>query len=126
MYEIDELGLNEAWKWIKDLKAEGTTNTLGAIRFALSDMNTEAIYLLSDGRPDQAPRQILSQVQLTKRIPIHAISFNCNDTEANRFLHKLATETGGRYHFFSETFWTADPNGPAPYEVVQSFLILRL
>lgn len=39
--------------WIDGLNAEGSTNTLAALRFALADPATEAIYLLSDGRPDQ-------------------------------------------------------------------------
>lgn len=39
--------------WIDGLIAEGSTNTLAAIRFALADSTTEAIYLLTDGRPDQ-------------------------------------------------------------------------
>jgi hypothetical protein len=39
--------------WIDGLNAEGSTNTLGALRFALADSATEAIYLLTDGRPDQ-------------------------------------------------------------------------
>lgn len=118
MVEVDEYSLNDAWKWIKSLSAQGTTNTLAAIRFALSDIRTEAIYLLTDGRPDQAPRQILSQVQLAKKVPIHVISFNCNDPEANHFLHQLANETGGRYHYFNENYWSADPNGPLPFEVI--------
>lgn len=39
--------------WIDGLNAEGSTNTLGAIRFALADTGTEGVYLLTDGRPDQ-------------------------------------------------------------------------
>jgi hypothetical protein len=39
--------------WIDGLHAEGSTNTLAAIRFALADSDTEGIYLLTDGRPDQ-------------------------------------------------------------------------
>ena len=39
--------------WIDGLFAEGSTNTLGALRFALADSETEGIYLLTDGRPDQ-------------------------------------------------------------------------
>ena len=39
--------------WIDELYAEGSTNTLAALRFALADTVTEAIYLLTDGRPDQ-------------------------------------------------------------------------
>lgn len=39
--------------WIDGLYAEGSTNTLAALRFALADAATEGIYLLTDGRPDQ-------------------------------------------------------------------------
>lgn len=53
MIEVDDYSLQSAFDWIYSLNAQGSTNTLGAIRFALNDLNTEAIYLLSDGRPDQ-------------------------------------------------------------------------
>ena len=53
MVEVDEFNMKNALDWINSLNAQGSTNTLGAIRFALGDLNTEAIYLLSDGRPDQ-------------------------------------------------------------------------
>lgn len=53
MVDVDEHGIQSALSWIQSLYAQGTTNTLAAIRFALNDVNTEAIYLLSDGRPDQ-------------------------------------------------------------------------
>lgn len=124
MVEVDEINIKSALEWINSLSAYGSTNTLAAIRFALSDFNTEAIYLLSDGRPDQEPRQILSQVHLNTKIPIHTISFNCNDSEANKFLGKLAEETNGRYHYFNESGWNADPHGPIPYQVSLKNLIL--
>ena len=44
----------------------------------------------------QPPSSILAQVQLLNPVPIHTISFNCADTEANQFLCQLAAETGGR------------------------------
>lgn len=34
-------------------KAGGSTNTLGALSLALAAEDTEAVYLLTDGRPDQ-------------------------------------------------------------------------
>lgn len=53
MVEVDEYNMTSAFDWISQLTANGTTNTLAALRYALSDPNTEAIYLLTDGRPDQ-------------------------------------------------------------------------
>ena len=52
----------------------------------------EALYLLTDGRPDQPPEMILSHI--SPNIPIHPISFNCADEEANRFVYSsLFTHT---------------------------------
>ena len=74
----------------------------GAIKYALADPSTEGIYLLTDGRPDHPPKSVLAQVTLQISVPVHAISFNCADAEANRFLCQLAQNTKGRYHYFSE------------------------
>ena len=52
MVEVNEQNLQGAWSWIKGLTCKGSTNTLAALRCALGDPQTEAIYLLSDGRPD--------------------------------------------------------------------------
>lgn len=57
-------------------------------------------------------------MHLNTKVPVHTISFNCNDSEANKFLSRLASETNGRYHYFNENGWDADPNGPIPYQVI--------
>ena len=57
-------------------------------------------------------------------MPIHTISFNCNDTEANKFLSQLARETNGRYHYFNENDWDADPDGAVPYLVCCIFIFI--
>lgn len=49
-------------------------------------------------------------------VPVHAISFNCNDKEANEFLFDLAKATGGRYHYFSEK--GKDLDQPESWEVI--------
>uniref|UniRef100_F6VLB0 VWFA domain-containing protein n=1 Tax=Ciona intestinalis TaxID=7719 RepID=F6VLB0_CIOIN len=112
--DVTEQNLLNAWNWVKDIGVGGSTNTLAAIRIALSDPHTHAIYLLTDGRPDQNPRSILAQVQLQHPVPIHTIAFNCNDHDANKFLYQLSSDTGGRYHNFSTNGSLAD--GPPPFE----------
>ncbi|XP_076807901.1 von Willebrand factor A domain-containing protein 3B-like isoform X2 [Clavelina lepadiformis] len=112
--DVTEQNLLNAWSWIKDIGVGGSTNTLAALRIALSDPHTHAIYLLTDGRPDQQPRSILAQVQLQHPVPIHTIAFNCNDLEANKFLHQLSSDTGGRYHNFTSN--GSMPDAPPPFE----------
>ncbi|KAM9388299.1 von Willebrand factor A domain-containing protein 3B [Phaethornis superciliosus] len=99
--EVNEENLQDAWLWIKGLEVGGSTNTLRALQIALADTDTEAIYLLTDGRPDQPPETILIQVHLQRKIPIHTVSFNCDDIEANKFLYELSTETGGRFRYYN-------------------------
>ncbi|XP_068779632.1 von Willebrand factor A domain-containing protein 3B [Struthio camelus] len=105
--EVNEENLQDAWLWIKGLEVGSSTNTLKALQIALADTDTQAIYLLTDGRPDQPPQTILTEVRLHHKIPIHTVSFNCDDTEANKFLHELATETGGRFHYYN--IYLTDP-----------------
>ncbi|KAL8616726.1 hypothetical protein ACOMHN_017764 [Nucella lapillus] len=100
--DVNEQSLQSAWKWVQELTCWGSTNTYAAIQTALSDPHTQAIYLLTDGRPDQTAKTILTQVQMQKQVPIHTISFNCHDNDANHFLHDLAHATGARYHRYSQ------------------------
>ena len=51
--------LRVAQAWVRALRCEGTTNTLAALRLALTDPNTRAVYLLTDGRPDQVQDLVL-------------------------------------------------------------------
>ncbi|NWV04549.1 VWA3B protein, partial [Ptilonorhynchus violaceus] len=99
--EVNEESLHDAWLWIKGLEAGSSTNTLKALQIALADTDTQAVYLLTDGRPDQPPQVILSEVQLHCKIPIHTVSFNCDDIEANKFLYELSTKTEGRFHYYN-------------------------
>ncbi|XP_038055504.1 von Willebrand factor A domain-containing protein 3B-like [Patiria miniata] len=118
MVEVNESSLQSAWQWVRNLSISGSTNTLAALKTALGDVNTQAVYLLTDGRPDHPSKTILAQVQLQKAIPIHTISFNCNDREANDFLALLAADSGGRYHYYSDELLGISPDisGPQPYE----------
>ncbi|XP_074464528.1 von Willebrand factor A domain-containing protein 3B isoform X2 [Larus michahellis] len=120
--EVNEENLQDAWLWIKGLEAGSSTNTLKALQVAFADTDTQAIYLLTDGRPDQPPQIILVQVQLHRKIPIHTVSFNCDDTEANKFLYKLSTETGGRFHYYN--IYLTDPDA-AEFIVSEDIHLLK-
>ncbi|PVD34305.1 hypothetical protein C0Q70_05576 [Pomacea canaliculata] len=105
LVDVNERSLQSAWTWIQGLTCWGSTNTYSAVQTALADICTQAIYLLTDGRPDQVKftaKVNHCAVQMQKKVPIHTISFNCDDTEANQFLYDLAQATEGRYHYFSE------------------------
>ncbi|KAM5180643.1 von Willebrand factor A domain-containing protein 3B [Mantella aurantiaca] len=111
--EVNEENLKEASYWVKELQVGSSTNTLKALQVALSDINTQAIYLLTDGRPDQPTETILEQVNLFRPVPIHTISFNCDDTEANSFLFELSNKTSGRFHAYTSQL--KDPEAPQPF-----------
>ena len=71
--------LTQLQQWIEGLSANGSTNTLAALRFALADPDTEAMYLLTDGRPDQV------MDDLVKRLSKRKISSRMNDIFSLKF-----------------------------------------
>ncbi|XP_041913591.1 von Willebrand factor A domain-containing protein 3B-like isoform X2 [Alosa sapidissima] len=95
--EVSPESLANALHWIDQLTAGGSTNTLDALTLALADEGTQAVYLLMDGRPDQHAKDILKLVRRRTPVPIHTISFNCDDHKVNSFLHELSQQTGGRF-----------------------------
>ncbi|XP_063645050.1 von Willebrand factor A domain-containing protein 3B isoform X8 [Pan troglodytes] len=113
--EVNEDNLKQAQSWIRHIKIGSSTNTLSALKTAFADKETRAIYLLTDGRPDQPPETVIDQVKLFQEIPIYTISFNYNDEIANRFLKEVAALTGGEFHFYN--FGCKDPTPP---EAVQN------
>ncbi|XP_053163819.1 von Willebrand factor A domain-containing protein 3B isoform X2 [Hemicordylus capensis] len=121
--EVNELNLEDALRWVKELEAGSSTNTLKALQIAFADGGTRAIYLLTDGRPDQPPQRILAHLELQRKIPVHTVSFNCDDTSANKFLHELASETGGRFHYYHISL--KDPDAPKPFECEEIYLIKK-
>ncbi|XP_042639416.1 von Willebrand factor A domain-containing protein 3B [Orycteropus afer afer] len=99
--DINEDNLKRAQSWIRDIKVGSSTNTLNALQIAFADKETQVIYLLTDGRPDQPPEVIIDQVKASEKIPVYTISFNYNDEIANGFLKELACLTGGEFHFYN-------------------------
>jgi len=75
----DSTTFSQLEPWIAGLNADGSTNTLAALRFALADPATEAIYLLSDGRPDQVkfyPIKIPRSMSYFRMNDIFFLKFN--------------------------------------------------
>ncbi|XP_061848892.1 von Willebrand factor A domain-containing protein 3A isoform X2 [Colius striatus] len=101
LVEATDKTCHDAVQWVSKLHAHGNTCILMALQKALSFQGIEALYVLTDGRPDTSCSLILKEVERLRKkqdIKIHTISFSCTDRGANEFLKKLASQTGGRYH----------------------------
>ncbi|XP_038619293.1 von Willebrand factor A domain-containing protein 3A [Tachyglossus aculeatus] len=101
LVEVTDDTCHDAVQWVSKLRAQGSTCVLKALQKAFCVQDVKGLYLLSDGKPDTSCSLILKEVEkLTEKrdIKIHTISFNCSDGVAIRFLKKLASLTGGRYH----------------------------
>ena len=102
--EANAANIREANSWIDTLKEAGTTNTLAALKRAFSDETVGALYVLSDGRPDQDEGEVVAAVQAqqeSRAVPVNTVSFNCADIEANQMLSDLAELTGGSFQYFT-------------------------
>ncbi|XP_059798750.1 von Willebrand factor A domain-containing protein 3B [Balaenoptera ricei] len=115
LVEIDEDNLKGAQAWVRDIKIGSSTNTLSALQIAFADKETQVIYLLTDGRPDQPPEMVIEQAKGFQKVPIYTISFCYNDEIANGFLKELASLTGGEFHSYSFGY-----KDPCPPEAVQN------
>lgn len=64
----------------------------------------------------QPAKDILEQVRRWSPVPVHTISFNCDDHDANSFLYGLSQQTGGRFiSYFTDA--QEEPTPERPYEV---------
>ncbi|XP_013421396.1 von Willebrand factor A domain-containing protein 3A [Lingula anatina] len=101
MVDATESACHDAIRWVSKLVASGNTCTLDALDRAFEDEDLEAIYLLTDGKPDHSTSMVLREVakmNTDRHVAVNTISFNCTDSTANNFLKMLAAETSGRYH----------------------------
>ncbi|XP_019397716.1 PREDICTED: von Willebrand factor A domain-containing protein 3A isoform X2 [Crocodylus porosus] len=101
LVEATDETCHSAVQWVSKFQAHGNTCILKALQKAFSFQDVEALYVLTDGKPDTSCSLILKEIEKLRKkqaIKIHTISFNCADRGANEFLKKLASHTGGRYH----------------------------
>ena len=93
-----------AVEWINKLSATTGTNTQDALLTALSDPHCRAVYLITDGLPDQHPEDILDNVaSVIDDRPVHCIylAHEKADEVATEFLEDLAVESYGSFHIVS-------------------------
>ncbi|NXS82228.1 VWA3A protein, partial [Erpornis zantholeuca] len=101
LVEATDESCHEAVQWASMCHAHGNSCILAALQKALSFQGVEALYLLTDGKPDTSCSLILKEIERLREkqdIKIHTICFSCADRGAVEFLKKLASQTGGRFH----------------------------
>ena len=101
--------VSSASQWIHKLKCGTSTNTMGALLQAYEDDGLDAIYLVTDGLPDQRTSVILENIhRVQKGRPVHAMYITGvhSDPAAMEFLENLARETKGSLHIIrSDSDW---------------------
>jgi von Willebrand factor A domain-containing protein 3 len=104
--EANEENCHSCISWLSTLIAHGNTCTLEALKEAFSDETIDAIYLITDGKPDTSTNLVLSEVRkmnVDRKLSVNVVSFNCEEKAANDFLIQLAQENNGRFHRSSKT-----------------------
>lgn len=106
LIDVNEDTCAGAAAWVRTLDCFGGTDVIGAMRVALEDVTTEAIYLISDGKPDCSSDEALRQARaLTagRNVKVHTVAWLSSveaghGSGAAEFLKRLADQHGGRYH----------------------------
>ncbi|XP_028395207.1 von Willebrand factor A domain-containing protein 3A-like [Dendronephthya gigantea] len=96
-----EENCEDAVEWIKTFQAFGSASTVQAMQAAFQDPGIEGIYLVTDGKPDTSTTMVLrelAKLNNARQVRVHTISFNCDDSSANKFLQLMAGQSGGRFH----------------------------
>ena len=92
---------NIASQWISSLTCGTSTNTMTALIQAFNDPGVEAVYVVTDGLPDQRPAIILEKLSsMSHSVPVHCIYLKgtYSDPAACEFLRDLALQTKGSFH----------------------------
>ena len=95
-----------AVSWIKKLTAKTGTNTEEALITCFTDPDCEAVYVVTDGLPDQYAGDILdSVIHASQNRAVHCIYLTGDsvDEAATEFLEELAMETYGSFHIVTVT-----------------------
>ena len=92
---------NIASQWISNLSCGTSTDTMTALLQAFNDPVVEAVYMVTDGLPDQRPTVILEKLgSLPHKVPVHCIYLKgtYSDPAACEILRDLAQQTRGSFN----------------------------
>ena len=101
LIQCDTETVNIASQWISNLTCGTSTDTMTALLLAFNDPATEAVYMVTDGLPDQRPSVILEKLSsMLCAVPVHSVYLKgtYSDPAACEFLRNLAEQTGGSFH----------------------------
>jgi len=101
---VNTVNVDSAVAFLANMKAGGSTNTIGGFEAAFKDDQVVAIYFLSDGMPDSSTAAVITRVSellAKKKTVIHTIGIN-SPPDALKMMSKLAEMTGGTFRAISE------------------------
>ncbi|XP_072275035.1 von Willebrand factor A domain-containing protein 3A [Pyxicephalus adspersus] len=99
LVEATDEACEDAVQWISQLQPRGDSCIVHALEKGFSYLDVQAIYLLTDGKPDNSYNLLLAEQLLSSHgVKVHTVSFNTSERAGNEFLKKLASLSGGRFH----------------------------
>ena len=101
LVHCDTETVNIASQWISNLKCGTSTNTMTALLQAFNDPAVDAVYMVTDGLPDQRPAVIIDKISsMSCKVPVHCIYLKgiYSDPTVCEFLRDLARQTEGSFH----------------------------
>ncbi|XP_051878461.1 von Willebrand factor A domain-containing protein 3A [Pristis pectinata] len=112
--DVNVRTLDEARQWVQGLHPSGSCNLLRAVNRVVKVRRLDGLLVILGTCPDQPAEILCDHVQqclLGRRLPIHAVAYDCSDHMTQALLRSLAETSGGRYHSYtlgSQTCWGSD------------------
>jgi len=95
---VNRQNLASASTYVSNLRANGGTYVLNAIKLSINDTQVMGVYLLSDGEPNDSPSAIIAAAQKWGK-PVNTIAFKAEPNGVT-FLSDLAKATNGIFKAF--------------------------
>ncbi|EGD76350.1 hypothetical protein PTSG_11678 [Salpingoeca rosetta] len=105
----------DAVEWLRAVRTLGSTNTLAALQHVAQVPDLNAVYIVSDGLPNQPTSEVeifAERLHEDKGVVVNTVSFNCRNRRANDHLHALASATQGTFQYHLATPYDANTLTP--------------